>query len=72
MGAFIKNDITTAGTFSQDQFGIADAPEQIQEFLELVDKWEAIAKAEGNDPIKMAARVQEEVWSKVDYESYGQ
>ncbi len=72
MESFIQDDITTAGTFSQEQFGIADAPEQIQEFLALVDKWEAIAEAEGNDPVKMAARVQEEVWSKVDYASYGQ
>jgi TRAP-type C4-dicarboxylate transport system substrate-binding protein len=68
---FIQADIETAGTFSQEQFGIADAPEQIAHFLELVKKWEAIAEEESSDPVKMAARVYDEVWSKVDYASYG-
>lgn len=70
--AFIQDDINTAGTFSQEQFGITDAPEQIAAFLELVAKWEAIAEEEGSDPVRMAVRVQEEVWSKVDYATYGQ
>jgi TRAP-type C4-dicarboxylate transport system substrate-binding protein len=69
---FIQDDITTAGKFSQEQFGIQDAPEQIQSFLKLVEKWTAIAEEENNDPVAMAKRVQEEVWSKVDYASYGQ
>jgi TRAP-type C4-dicarboxylate transport system substrate-binding protein len=68
---FIQADIATAGSFSQEQFGIQDAPEQIAAFLELVAKWEAIAEELGNDPAKMAARVYDEVWSKVDYAAYG-
>ncbi len=69
--AFVEADIETAGTYSQEQFGIADAPEQIQTFLKLVDKWEAIAAELENDPQAMAARVHDEVWSKVDYDTYG-
>ena len=72
MKSFIQADIETAGTFSQEQFGIADAPDQIQEFLSLLEKWTAIAEEAGNDPVKMAARVHEEVWSKIDYATYGQ
>jgi TRAP-type C4-dicarboxylate transport system substrate-binding protein len=69
--AFVEADIETAGAYSQEQFGIADAPEQIQEFLALVDKWEAIADELNDDPQAMAARVFEEVWSKVDTSTYG-
>ncbi len=68
---FVAADITTAGTFSQDQFGIEDAPEHIQTFLGLVDKWTAISEEVGDDPVAMAARVQAEVWDKIDYATYG-
>ncbi|QHQ34397.1 C4-dicarboxylate TRAP transporter substrate-binding protein [Algicella marina] len=68
---FVEADIETAGTFSQEQFGIADAPEQISAFLELVDKWEAIADELDSDPAAMTERVYQEVWSKVDYATYG-
>jgi len=69
--SFIQADILTAGTYSQEQFGIADAPEQIETFLALVDKWMAIAEELENEPVKMAERIQQEVWSKVDYATYG-
>ncbi len=69
--AFIEADIETAGTFSQEQFGIADAPEQIAAFLALVEKWEAIAAEVNDDPQAMSERVYEEVWSKVDTATYG-
>ena len=69
--AFVAADIQTAGTYSQEQFGIADAPEQIAAFLALVEKWEAIAAEVDDDPKAMAERVYEEVWSKVDTATYG-
>ncbi|KMK66555.1 C4-dicarboxylate TRAP transporter substrate-binding protein [Puniceibacterium sp. IMCC21224] len=69
--SFIEADIETAGSYSQEQFGIADAPEQIEAFLKLVDKWTAIAEELDNDPVKMAARTYDEVWSKIDYATYG-
>lgn len=68
---FIQADIVTAGAYSQEQFGIEDAPQQIEAFLALVDKWTAIAEELESDPVKMAARTYDEVWSKVDYASYG-
>lgn len=68
---FVQADIETAGTYSQQQFGIADAPEQIQEFLGLVAKWEGIANEVDNDPKAMAQRMYDEVWSKIDYATYG-
>lgn len=71
MEEFIQADIETAGTYSQEQFGIADAPDQIKEYLALVAKWEAIAEEVNSDPAAMAQRVYDEVWSKVDYATYG-
>ncbi|ADZ71289.1 C4-dicarboxylate TRAP transporter substrate-binding protein [Polymorphum gilvum] len=68
---FVEADIKTAGEYSQKEFGIADAPEQIQHFQELVAKWQAIAEAANNDPAVMAQKVYDEVWSKVDLASYG-
>lgn len=69
--SFVEADIETAGTYSQDQFGIADAPDQIQAFLKLVEKWEAIADEVNDDPAAMTERVYDEVWSKVDLSTYG-
>ncbi len=68
---FVVADIETAGTYSQEQFGIADAPDQIAEFLTLVEKWEGIAAEVNDDPQAMAERVYDEVWSKVDLATYG-
>ena len=41
------------------------------DFAALVEKWTAIADEIGNDPEALAARAQEEIWSKVDLETYG-
>ncbi|OSQ52651.1 C4-dicarboxylate TRAP transporter substrate-binding protein [Marivita geojedonensis] len=71
IASFVEADIETAGTYSQEQFGISDAPAQIQEFLGLVSKWEAIAAEVNDDPKAMAERVYQEVWSKVDTSTYG-
>lgn len=68
---FIQADIKTAGEYSQQEFGIQDAPEQIQTFLGLVDKWEKIAAEVDDEPAAMSARIYDEVWSKVDYATYG-
>ena len=75
--AVARRDVSDAelrpGAFisGPSQFGIADAPDQIAEFLGLVAKWEAIAAAVNDDPQAMAARVYDEVWSKVDTATYG-
>lgn len=68
---FVEADIETAGVFSQEQFGIADAPDHIAEFLALVEKWEAIVTELNDDTTAIAARVYDEVWSKVDLSTYG-
>lgn len=69
--AFAAQDAETVGALSAERFGITNAGEQVKHFLSLVEKWDAIIKETGADPVAIAARVQEEVWDKVDYATYG-
>lgn len=69
--AFAEADIQNAIDRSKEQFGLADADERVHRFLDLVAKWTAIVEETGNDPAKIAAKTQSEIWDKVDYETYG-
>jgi len=42
-----------------------------QHFVDLVDKWTKIVDEVGEDPDKLAERAKEEIWSKVDWSTYG-
>lgn len=57
---------TTAATYS-----VTDAQAKIDRFTELVDKWTVISGEVGRDPKAMAARLQSEIWDKIDYSTYG-
>ncbi len=41
------------------------------EFLDLVDKWTKMVDGADNDPAKIAKATQDEIWSKVDFKTYG-
>ncbi|MDQ0317276.1 C4-dicarboxylate TRAP transporter substrate-binding protein [Amorphus orientalis] len=69
--AFAEKDVQNAIERSRDQFGLSDAEERVNRFLELVDKWTAIVEETGTDPAKLAEKTQSEIWDKVDYASYG-
>jgi len=70
--AFVEADRASAAELSIANFGIEDAAERVDHFMELYAKWEAIAEELDNDAAAMAARVNEEVWAHVDYATYGQ
>lgn len=69
--AFVAADAATAAELSTANFGIEDSAERIERFQGLVAKWTEIADSVDSDPVMMAEKVYEEVWSKVDYASYG-
>lgn len=69
---FALADRATAAAVSKERFGMADAEARVAEFIGLVEKWEAISAEVNHDRDAMAARVWDEVWSKVDLASYGQ
>lgn len=69
--AFRKSDPETAVKIAESQLGVKDAAAKIAHFRELVDKWTKIVDEAGGDVGKITAKVQEEVWDKVDYSTYG-
>lgn len=68
---FIKDDLSVAAKVSTEKFGVTNAEAKLKTFRELVDKWTKIAEDNSNDPAKMAAAVQANVWDKIDYKTYG-
>jgi len=51
--------------------GIAAGGEQAANFVALVEKWSAIVAEVGEDPDALAERAKAEIWSKVDWSTYG-
>lgn len=68
---FIATEAATAARIAQERFGFEDAEAQVARFQELYAKWEAIAIEVDNDPAAMTQRVWDEVWSQVDFSTYG-
>lgn len=68
---FIATEPATAARIGQERFGITDAAERVARFQELYAHWEAIAVELNSDPVLMAQRVYDEVWSQVDFATYG-
>ncbi|KAA9007859.1 TRAP transporter substrate-binding protein DctP [Histidinibacterium aquaticum] len=64
-------DRETAAQVSMERFGMEDASERVEEFVGLIDKWTAISEELDHDEAAMAERVWEEVWSDVDFSTYG-
>jgi TRAP-type C4-dicarboxylate transport system substrate-binding protein len=60
--AFIAEDEATR---------VAEDGEMGQHFVDLVDKWTAIVNEVGEDPDALAERAKQEIWSKVDWSTYG-
>jgi TRAP-type C4-dicarboxylate transport system substrate-binding protein len=56
---------------SDEASRVAAAGPMAQHFVDLVDKWTAIVKEVGEDPDKLAERAKAEIWSKVDWATYG-
>ena len=69
--AFREADIDAAVKVATEQLGVTDAKAKIERFRGLVAKWTAIVGEAGGDVEKITARVQEEIWNKVDYSTYG-
>ena len=68
---FAIADRQTAADVAKERFGMADAGERVAEFIALVEKWQAISEEVGHDRDAMIERVWDEVWSKVDFATYG-
>ncbi|MBX3576693.1 MAG: C4-dicarboxylate TRAP transporter substrate-binding protein [Rhizobiaceae bacterium] len=69
--AFRQSDPKTAVSVAEEKLGVKDAAAKIARFQELVDKWTKIVNDANGDVDAITAKVQEEVWDKVDYTTYG-
>ncbi|WP_298500740.1 TRAP transporter substrate-binding protein DctP [uncultured Maritimibacter sp.] len=62
---------------ASEEFAAADVQSRVDanplaaDFAALVTKWEGIVEEVGTDPEALAARAWDEIWSKVDFETYG-
>lgn len=68
---FVATEPATAVQIAQERYGITDAAERVARFQELYAHWEAVATEVDSDPVQMAQRVYDEVWSHVDMSTYG-
>ncbi|PQO24748.1 C4-dicarboxylate ABC transporter substrate-binding protein [Rhodobacteraceae bacterium WD3A24] len=69
---FAAADRDTAAELSAERFGMDDASERVAEFMDLVEKWRGINEEVGDDPEAMAQAMWDEIWSQVDFASYGE
>ncbi|WP_417675972.1 C4-dicarboxylate TRAP transporter substrate-binding protein [Roseibium sp.] len=69
--AYAAKDAEAVAKLYAERDGIEEADAMVKRFLTLVDKWNGIVAETGPDAEAIAAKVQEEVWSKVDYSTYG-
>jgi len=69
--AYAVEDQAAAVKTATEKLGITDAADRVAAFNALVEKWTAIAESVDNDPVKMAEKTYDEVWSKVDLSTYG-
>lgn len=68
---FVATEPASAAAASAERYGIADAADQIARFQELYAYWEGVAEELNSDPVAMAERLAAEVWSQVDFATYG-
>lgn len=69
--AFAQGDKATAAKVAQERFGFGDAQARVDRFIGLVEKWNGIVKEANGNSDAIAKRLDEEVWSKVDFAAYG-
>jgi len=68
---FRKDVIATAIKNGKETFGIADAEAKVNQYVALVEKWNKIVAPIQDDPRAIADKVWDEVWSKMDFKTYG-
>ena len=69
---FIATEPAAAAAIGVERYGIADAADRVARFQELYAHWQSVAESVNSDPVQMAQHVYDEVWSHVDFSTYGQ
>ncbi len=69
--AFLEEDLTYAAEQAENRYGVEGAASKIERFQGLVEKWTGIVEDVGEEPEAVAEAMEREIWSQVDFSSYG-
>lgn len=69
---FVEQDMANMEQMALDNYGIEDAGERIERFEGLIDKWrELLADVDTTDVEAVTQLYKQEIWDKIDPETYG-
>jgi TRAP-type mannitol/chloroaromatic compound transport system substrate-binding protein len=63
--------IATAIELGTSKYNVADPEGKVKRFAALVEKWRKLAEPIKDDPEAIAQKMWDEIWTKVDFETYG-
>ncbi|WP_163576165.1 TRAP transporter substrate-binding protein DctP [Halomonas faecis] len=69
--AFLEEDLVHAAEQAEERYGVADAAEKVERFQGLVEKWTEIVEEVDEEPDAVADAMKREIWSQVDFSTYG-
>lgn len=69
--AFVEKDLELIITEAEKQFRISNAREKVDTFISLLEKWDDLTSPLKNDREKLVSLYKEQIFDKLDPESYG-
>lgn len=69
--AFLEEDLVYAAEQAESRHGVEEASAKIERFQSLVEKWTTIVEEVDEDPEAVADAMKREIWSDVDFSTYG-
>lgn len=68
---FVEQDMATTAKQYERDYGVSDAAPKIDIMRKLIKKWKPLAAGMANDPERLAQLYWDEIYSKIDPETYG-
>lgn len=69
--AFVEKDLVQVAAIAKERYRINDAEKWIEQYRELLKKWDGIVEQTGGDRQKLVKAMQDEIYAKIDPSSYG-
>src|SRR5690606_428471 len=69
--AFVEKDLVQVAAIAKERYRINDAEKWIEQYRELLKKWDGIVEQTGGDRQKLVKAMQDEIYAKVDPSTYG-
>ena len=68
---FVDRDIKTISKQYAESYGVSDVEAKVGRITALIEKWKGLTQGYGDDVDAFAQLLQNEVYSKIDHETYG-